>query len=233
MFDPTLMAGQRILVTGGGTGLGQAMAEQFLRLGADVAICGRTQGGLRRHRRGLAGAVSRAPHRHLRRRHPHRRRGRGDGRVALAVGRPHRPGQQRRRQLRRPHREPLVARLRRRRQHRLPRHLLRDAGGRQALGRRGEDGRVDERPALPQRDEHHRHLGRQRLALRRALGDEQGRHRGDDEVAGDRVGALRHPPQRGRPRRDPDRGHEQAPQPRRGARRALARDETRWRGKAR
>ena len=35
------MAGQRILVTGGGTGLGQAMAERFLGLGADVAICGR------------------------------------------------------------------------------------------------------------------------------------------------------------------------------------------------
>ena len=41
MFDSRLMAGQRILVTGGGTGFGQAMAEQFLRLGADVAICGR------------------------------------------------------------------------------------------------------------------------------------------------------------------------------------------------
>ena len=41
MFDPHLMAGQRILVTGGGTGLGQAMAERFLGLGADVAICGR------------------------------------------------------------------------------------------------------------------------------------------------------------------------------------------------
>jgi len=27
MFDSRLMAGQRILVTGGGTGLGQAMAE--------------------------------------------------------------------------------------------------------------------------------------------------------------------------------------------------------------
>jgi len=41
MFDPHLMSGQRILVTGGGTGLGQAMAERFLSLGADVAICGR------------------------------------------------------------------------------------------------------------------------------------------------------------------------------------------------
>jgi NAD(P)-dependent dehydrogenase (short-subunit alcohol dehydrogenase family) len=38
------MKGQRILVTGGGTGLGQAMAERFLELGADVAICGRRKG---------------------------------------------------------------------------------------------------------------------------------------------------------------------------------------------
>ena len=41
MFSKDLMKGQRILVTGGGTGLGQAMAERFLELGADVAICGR------------------------------------------------------------------------------------------------------------------------------------------------------------------------------------------------
>ena len=41
MFQPNLMQGQRILVTGGGTGLGQAMAGHFLSLGADVAICGR------------------------------------------------------------------------------------------------------------------------------------------------------------------------------------------------
>jgi NAD(P)-dependent dehydrogenase (short-subunit alcohol dehydrogenase family) len=43
MYKPDLMAGQRVLVTGGGTGLGRAMAEQFLALGADVAICGRRQ----------------------------------------------------------------------------------------------------------------------------------------------------------------------------------------------
>ena len=41
MFESDLMRGQRILVTGGGTGLGRAMAERFLALGADVAICGR------------------------------------------------------------------------------------------------------------------------------------------------------------------------------------------------
>ncbi len=41
MFQQQLMKGQRILVTGGGTGLGQSMAEKFLELGADVAICGR------------------------------------------------------------------------------------------------------------------------------------------------------------------------------------------------
>jgi NAD(P)-dependent dehydrogenase (short-subunit alcohol dehydrogenase family) len=41
MYDPQLMRGQRILVTGGGTGLGQAMATKFLELGAEVAICGR------------------------------------------------------------------------------------------------------------------------------------------------------------------------------------------------
>ncbi len=41
MFEAQLMAGQRILVTGGGTGLGKAMAERFLALGADIVICGR------------------------------------------------------------------------------------------------------------------------------------------------------------------------------------------------
>ena len=41
MYQSDLLEGQRILVTGGGTGLGKAMAEKFLALGAHVAICGR------------------------------------------------------------------------------------------------------------------------------------------------------------------------------------------------
>jgi NAD(P)-dependent dehydrogenase (short-subunit alcohol dehydrogenase family) len=41
MFTKGLFVGKRILVTGGGTGLGKAMAERFLKLGAEIFICGR------------------------------------------------------------------------------------------------------------------------------------------------------------------------------------------------
>ena len=44
MFRDGLMKGQRILITGGGTGLGKVMAEACLMLGADVYICGRRGG---------------------------------------------------------------------------------------------------------------------------------------------------------------------------------------------
>ena len=41
MFTNDLLQGKRILITGGGTGIGRAMAERFLQLGATVSICGR------------------------------------------------------------------------------------------------------------------------------------------------------------------------------------------------
>lgn len=41
MFQTDLFAGQRVLVTGGGTGLGLAMADRLAGLGAEVHLCGR------------------------------------------------------------------------------------------------------------------------------------------------------------------------------------------------
>jgi NAD(P)-dependent dehydrogenase (short-subunit alcohol dehydrogenase family) len=46
MFKPGLLKGQRILVTGGGTGLGKVMAEAYQLLGATIYICGRRGGVL-------------------------------------------------------------------------------------------------------------------------------------------------------------------------------------------
>lgn len=41
MFETELLGDKRILVTGGGSGLGAAMARRFLELGAELVICGR------------------------------------------------------------------------------------------------------------------------------------------------------------------------------------------------
>jgi NAD(P)-dependent dehydrogenase (short-subunit alcohol dehydrogenase family) len=41
MFEKDLLAAKRILVTGGGSGLGAAMGRRFLELGAELIICGR------------------------------------------------------------------------------------------------------------------------------------------------------------------------------------------------
>jgi len=43
MFQPGLLAGKRILITGGGTGLGEAMGRRFAELGAGLVISGRRQ----------------------------------------------------------------------------------------------------------------------------------------------------------------------------------------------
>ncbi|MGC2697336.1 MAG: SDR family oxidoreductase [Candidatus Angelobacter sp.] len=43
MFQKNLLAGKRVLVTGGATGLGKSMGKRFLELGASLYICGRRE----------------------------------------------------------------------------------------------------------------------------------------------------------------------------------------------
>ena len=43
MFQKNLLAGKRILITGGATGLGKSMGQRFLELGATLYICGRRE----------------------------------------------------------------------------------------------------------------------------------------------------------------------------------------------
>ncbi len=43
MFQADLLQGKRVLVTGGGTGLGKSMGRRFLELGAELVICGRRE----------------------------------------------------------------------------------------------------------------------------------------------------------------------------------------------
>ena len=43
MFKDELLKGKRILVTGGGSGLGKEMTRHFLKYGAEVYICGRRE----------------------------------------------------------------------------------------------------------------------------------------------------------------------------------------------
>lgn len=43
MFNKDTLKNEVILITGGGSGLGLSMAKKFAELGADIAICGRTE----------------------------------------------------------------------------------------------------------------------------------------------------------------------------------------------
>jgi NAD(P)-dependent dehydrogenase (short-subunit alcohol dehydrogenase family) len=57
MFEKDLLHGKRILITGGGTGLGKGMARRFLALGATVYICGRRESVLQETAAELAAAT--------------------------------------------------------------------------------------------------------------------------------------------------------------------------------
>jgi short-subunit dehydrogenase involved in D-alanine esterification of teichoic acids len=43
VFQKNLLAGKRILITGGATGLGKSMGRRFLELGATLYICERRE----------------------------------------------------------------------------------------------------------------------------------------------------------------------------------------------
>ena len=62
MFTPDLLRNKRILITGGGTGLGKGMAPRFLELGAAVHICGRREEVLEETAAELAAATRGAIH---------------------------------------------------------------------------------------------------------------------------------------------------------------------------
>ena len=57
MFKPDLLKGKRILVTGGGTGIGKEIVARYLELGAEVWICGRRGGVLEETAKSLGGKV--------------------------------------------------------------------------------------------------------------------------------------------------------------------------------
>jgi NAD(P)-dependent dehydrogenase (short-subunit alcohol dehydrogenase family) len=61
MFRTDLLKGHRILITGGGTGLGFSMGARFLELGAELVICGRRENVLQeaaeKHREKFGRAV--------------------------------------------------------------------------------------------------------------------------------------------------------------------------------
>src|SRR5687767_11166261 len=61
MFKEGLLKGKRILVTGGGTGLGKEIAAKYVELGAELWLCGRRGGVLEETARSLGGKVRTHP----------------------------------------------------------------------------------------------------------------------------------------------------------------------------
>jgi NAD(P)-dependent dehydrogenase (short-subunit alcohol dehydrogenase family) len=56
MFDKDLLRGKRVLITGGGSGLGRSIGRRYVELGADLVICGRREAVLAEAARDFAAA---------------------------------------------------------------------------------------------------------------------------------------------------------------------------------
>ena len=188
--------GKVAIVTGGGSGMGRAMAREFARLGAAVVVAGRRPEPLAETVALIEAAGGRAIAQPTDVRDPEQ----VDAMVAAAVDavRPRgRAGQRRRRQLRGQGRGSVAQRLARG-------HLDR-AGRRLSVRPRG--GPADDRAGRGRRDpERDRKLRLDRRPGHRAFGGRQGGAGGDDPDAGGRVGAARDPGQHDLPRPDGDRG---------------------------
>ena len=183
VFKPDLFAGQTVIVTGGGSGIGRCTAHEIAALGAHVVITGRKAEKLAavkaRDRDG------RRLVRDARLRHPRGSAGQGGGREDRRQQRPHpRPVQQRRRPVpgdgRRHERQGLRrggAQQPHRRLHRQPRGLHAVDGEPRRLdrehGRRHEE-RLPEHGAHRRRARRHgqpHHDARPRMGLRRRAGE--------------------------------------------------------------
>ena len=152
---------KRILITGGGSGLGAAMGRRFVELGAELIICGRRLELLEETAAKMRGELGGKVTRHQMR-HPRRRCGRCDDGCDLARGADRRARQQCRRNLHRADRTSVIPRRGRDPRADSARHDVLHARRRQALDR----GQAQRRGAVHPLDlDHHR------PRLHRAVGD--------------------------------------------------------------
>lgn len=65
MFEKDLLQGKRVLITGGGTGLGRSIGRRYLELGAELIICGRREAVLTETANAFANELGAAVETHM------------------------------------------------------------------------------------------------------------------------------------------------------------------------
>ena len=205
MFDSTLLKDKIILITGGGTGLGRAMGERFLTLGAKPAITSRREEVLAKAAAEMGSESKEVFYKSCDVRDPlqvaemvaavEQHYGRIDVLINNAAG-----------QLRQPDRKFITARSGCGTGYRPSRNVLHHVRSGQKMDRAGRR-RYD--PGHPH------HVRVDRRGLRCTEGGGEGGRDGDDALARRRVGEVQHPATASRPARSPPmaRGSRLAPTP--------------------